>query len=63
MTTPAERVRASEARKISAGGRRLPGGILSPEAAACLDRLLRKGYGASVVKVIERALKDANLKS
>ncbi|HKY46186.1 MAG TPA: hypothetical protein VJM50_24050 [Pyrinomonadaceae bacterium] len=54
--SPADRVRASEARKIANGGRRLPGGILSPDAAAALDGLLARGYAASATACIAKAL-------
>ena len=38
-TTASDRVRASEARKIKAGGMRMPGGVLSAEAATALRYL------------------------
>lgn len=57
--TPAKRVRDSEARKIAAGGRRMPDGILPANAAAALDALLGAGYAASANAVIARALEDA----
>jgi len=59
MATPSERVRASEARKIKAGGRRMPGGVMSPDAAAAVERLAAAGYAASVTACIERALVEA----
>jgi hypothetical protein len=57
--TPAQRVRASEARKIKAGGRRLPGGVMSPDAAAAVDALIGAEYAGSVMACIERALVTA----
>lgn len=46
----------TEARKIEAGGKRLPGGVMSPEAAEALALLVERGYAASMLKAIERAL-------
>lgn len=60
--TPAERVRASEARKVKAGGRRLPGGVLAADAAGALDRLQAAGYAPSATACIARALLDAERK-
>lgn len=57
--TPAQRVRNSEARKVKAGGRRMPGGVLSPDAAAALDSLQSGGYAPSATACIARALLDA----
>jgi hypothetical protein len=54
-----KRVRASEERKIAAGGRRLPGGILAPEAVAAIDRLRDVGYAPSAMQVISRAVVEA----
>lgn len=50
---------ASEKRKIAAGGRRLPGGVLSKQAAQHLETLRQCNYGDSLLHVIERALKEA----
>lgn len=58
--TPAERVRASEARKIEAGGMRLPGGILPPDAAGALQRLVAAGWADSATGAIARALVEAD---
>lgn len=55
----AARVRDSEARKIAAGGRRLPGAILPPDAARALDDLQARGYAASIAGCIARALIEA----
>ncbi|WP_157667572.1 hypothetical protein [Comamonas serinivorans] len=63
MSTPpktqAERSRASEARSIKAGAVRMPGGLLSTEAARALADLVASGYAASKTAVIERALLEA----
>ena len=57
--TASANVRASEARKIKAGGRRMPSGIMSPEAVKAMNSLMRKGYSSSMTACIERALIDA----
>lgn len=46
----------TEARKIEAGGKRLPGGVMSPEATDALALLVERGYAQSMLKAIERAL-------
>lgn len=53
---PSEHVRASEARKVAKGGRRLPGTVLPPEASEALRKLQAKGYGTSATGCIARAL-------
>lgn len=55
---PAEQRYAAgtETRKIEAGGKRMPGGVMSPEAAEALALLVERGYAASMLKAIERAL-------
>lgn len=58
----ADRVRASEARKVKAGGRRMPGGVLGADAARALDRLQAAGYADSATACIARALVDAERK-
>jgi hypothetical protein len=50
---------ASEKKSVALGGRRLPGGVLSKQAAEHLDMLRVCNYAPSIVKVIERALKEA----
>lgn len=60
--TPAERVRASEARKVESGGRRLPGGVLAADAADALNRLQAAGYAGSATACIARALIEAERK-
>lgn len=60
--TPADRVRASEARKVKAGGRRIPGGVLSPEVATALERLQAAGYAANATACIAQAIIDAERK-
>lgn len=58
---PAPRhTRSYEARQIAQGAQRLPGGLLPPEAAQAMERLLDADYGASKVAVIARALLDAD---
>lgn len=57
--SPAERVRASEDRKIAAGGRRMPGGVMPADAAAALDVLQANGYGNSASACIYRAIVEA----
>lgn len=52
----ADRVAASRARAIAAGARRMPGGILPPEAAAALEKLKQSGYADSATACIARAL-------
>ena len=59
MTKPSEHVRASEARKVAKGGRRLPGTVLPPDAAEALRKLQAKGYAGSVTQCIARALVEA----
>ena len=56
-----DRVRASEARKIASGGRRMPGGVLPQVAVQKLDQLLRSGYAASAMAVIVRALDEVKI--
>lgn len=56
----ADRVRASEARKIKAGGRRMPGVVMPADAAAALDRLQAAGYGESASGCIFRAIIEAD---
>ena len=56
---PIRRASAVEANKIAAGGKRLPGGVLSPEAAEDMDTLLDAGYALSRLQVIEKSLSQA----
>jgi hypothetical protein len=56
---PVRRAAATEQNKIADGGKRLPGGVMSPEAAGDLEFLLGIEYAPSRLKVIERALHDA----
>jgi hypothetical protein len=51
--------RANEAKRIAAGGRRLPGGVLPADATAALDKLQKSGYADSATACIARALVDA----
>lgn len=55
----AERVRASEARKIQEGGRRMPGGVMPADAVAALEKLIAAGYGNSTSGCIFRAIIEA----
>jgi hypothetical protein len=57
--SPASRVRASEARKVAEGGRRMPGGVMPADAARALEVLQANGYGDSASSCIYRALIDA----
>lgn len=57
--SPAERVRASEDKKIAAGGRRMPGGVMPADAAAALEVLLANSYGRSASACIFRAIVEA----
>lgn len=56
---PVRRASATEQRKIDGGGKRVPGGVLSAEAAANLARLVDAEYASSRLQVIERALDEA----
>jgi hypothetical protein len=56
----ADRVRASEQRKVEAGGRRLPGGVLPADAAEALESLQGAGYANSATGCISRALVEAD---
>lgn len=51
--------RANEAKRIAAGGRRLPGGVLPADAADALATLQNAGYAASATACIARALVEA----
>lgn len=48
--------RKYEQRQIASGARRLPGGLLPPEAARALDTLRARGYAGSLIGCIARAL-------
>jgi len=48
--------RANEAKRVAAGGRRIPGGILPADATAALAKLQQSGYANSVTACISRAL-------
>ena len=60
--TAYQRVVRSNEKTISNGGRRMPDGMLQPEAARALDELVAAGYAASRVSVISTALLDARRK-
>ncbi len=59
MTAQSTYNRQSEARSIAAGKRRIPGGLLSKEAAGALAWLIEHGYEVSQARVIGRALVEA----
>lgn len=54
-----KRVRASEARKIEGGGRRMPGVVMPADAAEALDKLVAAAYGNSASGCIFRAIIEA----
>lgn len=54
--------RANEAKRIAAGGRRLPGGVLASDAADALSSLQDAGYAPSATACIGRALIEASAK-
>jgi hypothetical protein len=60
--TAADRVRASEARKIKAGWRRTSPMMLSPNVSAALDGLLNSGFASSITGCFERAILEAESK-
>lgn len=60
--TPGQRVRRAEAALKERGGRRMPGGMLQPDAAQALDELIAAGYAGSPLAVISAALLDAKKK-
>jgi hypothetical protein len=61
VTRQKPRSRASEARKIAAGGRRLPSIVLGPEEAKALGHLLALGYYAdSIAGCVRLALVEAS---
>lgn len=55
-------VRRSESALKQRGGRRMPNGMLQPDAAQALADLVAAGYAASPVAVISAALLDAQKK-
>jgi len=57
--TKAERVRASEARKLKDGGKRIPGGVMPPDAVRALELLQAEQYAPTASGCIYRALIDA----
>lgn len=58
--TLAQRVRESEAKSIESGAVRMPGGLLSAEAAVALSELVDSGYASSKGAVIAKALLSAH---
>jgi len=51
--------RANEAKRIAAGGRRTPGGVLPPDASSALAALQSANYAPSATACIARALIEA----
>lgn len=51
--------RANERKRIAAGGRRMPGGVLPADAADALAALHDSGYAPTLTACIARALVDA----
>jgi len=51
--------RANERKRIAAGGRRMPGGVLPADAAGALTTLHDAGYAPTLTACIARALADA----
>lgn len=60
-TTSSERVSASRARVIAAGGRAVHS-VLRPEVVQALDHLIAAGYADSATGAISAALLDAEKK-
>jgi hypothetical protein len=56
---PIRRASAVEANKIAEGGKRLPGGVMSAQAAQDMEHLLSVEYAPSQLQVIERSLREA----
>lgn len=56
---PQRRASVTEERKMREGGRRMPGGMLTPESSEALVSLVDDLYAPSFVKAIERSLKEA----
>lgn len=52
--------RASRARKVASGARRMPGGLLPPDASQALDHLRASGYAPTLTACIARALVAAS---
>lgn len=48
--------RANEVKRVAAGGRRIPGGILPADASDALAKLQKSGYASSATACIARAL-------
>lgn len=51
--------RANERKRIAAGGRRIPGGVLDAYAARALTTLHDDGYAPTLTACIARALVEA----
>lgn len=57
--TASERVRASEARKLADGGKRIPGGVMPADVVKALEMLQSEQYGPSASGCIFRAVIEA----
>ena len=55
----AQWTRANERKRIAKGGRYLPGGLMTPAAAAALDALMAAGAASSKTAAINAALVEA----
>lgn len=53
-------VRESEARKVKAGGRRMPGVVMPADVVAALDALHASGFADSATGCIYRAVIEAH---
>ena len=60
--TPSERVQKANAALVARGGRRMPAGYLQPDVTQALQDLIKSGYAASPVAVINAAILDAQKK-
>jgi hypothetical protein len=60
--TNSQRVRRAKLKAVSAGGRRAPDGILTPDVARALDALIDSGYATSAFGAVSAALLDAHRK-
>lgn len=58
--TPRGKQSAYENRKLQAGAQRIPGGLLSPEAAAALQTLLDRGAPSKTAAINQALIAAAN---
>lgn len=59
VLTPSDRVRASEARKLAVGGKRIPGGVMPADVVKALEKLQAEQYGPTASGCIFRAVIEA----